>query len=114
MRIKGAPVILTDNISAELAKIALNGFFSTKVIYANTIYDVARRLGANYETIKSVFERHPFGFRNHAQVYYKGKRGVHGGCLPKDTRALQYYTGSELIKTVNQLNEQIKNLKEDE
>ena len=113
-RIKGAPVILTDNISAELAKIALNGFFATKVIYANTIFDIARKLGANYETVKSVFERHPFGFRNHAQVYYKGKRGVHGACLSKDTRALQYYTDAQLIKTINQLNEEIKNLKDEE
>lgn len=109
-RIKGSPVILTDNITAELTKIALNGYFATKVIYANQIYDYARKIGANYETIRGIFERHPFGPRNHFQVIYRGKRGVHGHCLPKDTRALAYYSDAELIKRVVELNEKYKDL----
>lgn len=111
-RLKGSPVILTSNTTAELAKLALNGFFATKVIYANQIYDVARKIGANYETIRGVLERHPYGFKNHSQVWFRGKRGIHGNCLPKDTRALGYYTNAELINKVNELNEQYINIKE--
>lgn len=105
-RIKGAPVILTDNTTAELAKLVLNGFFSTKVIYANQVYDVARSLSANYETIRDVLERHPSGFRNHARIWYKGKRGVNGKCLPKDSKALAFYTGGQLFKKIVELNEE--------
>lgn len=108
-RIKGALVILTDNTTAELAKLALNGFFSTKVIYANQIYDVARASGANYEIIRKVFDSHPFGFRNHSEVIFRGKRGIHGGCLPKDLRALGRYTSSPLVQKVLELNEEVKN-----
>lgn len=112
-RIKGAPVILTDNITAELSKLALNAFFATKVIYGNQIYDIARKIGANYETIRRILEGHPFGSKNHFQVWYKGKRGVHGHCLPKDTRALGYYTDAELIQRVNELNDKYKDLKDE-
>ena len=113
-RIKAAPVILTDNTTAELAKLSLNAFFATKVIYANQIYDFARKLGANYEIIRRVLEGHPFGSKNHFQVWFKGKRGIHGKCLPKDARALGNYSASELIQKVNQLNETYIYLKEDE
>ena len=47
-RLKSVPTILTDNTSAELAKLALNGFFTTKVVYANLIFDLCQRLKANY------------------------------------------------------------------
>ena len=104
-RIKAAEFILTDNITAEMAKLALNGFFATKVIYANEIYDGCRNLKANYERVREVLERHPFGYRNHATIWYKGKRGVNGKCLPKDSKALGRYTGGELIKRVVELNE---------
>lgn len=112
-RIKGAPVILTDNVTAELAKLSLNGFFSTKVIYANQIYDTARKLGANYEIIRRILEGHPYGSKNHFQTWFRGKRGIHGNCLPKDTRALGYYTDAELVQKVNELNDKYKDLKDE-
>lgn len=112
-RIKGAPVILTDNTSAELSKIALNAFFATKVIYANQIYDFARKIGANYETVRGILESHPFGSTNHFNVWFRGKRGVNGRCLPKDTRALAYYSNAELIQKVDQLNANYIYLKEE-
>jgi UDPglucose 6-dehydrogenase len=104
-RIKSGPVIVTDNTTAELAKLALNGFFSTKVIYANQIFDAAQAIGANYQTIQKILESHPFGPRNHFSVWFKGKRGVHGKCLPKDTKALGRYTNLELPQKVMELNE---------
>ena len=104
-RIKGAPVILTDNKTAELAKLAMNGFFATKVIFANQIYDYARSNGSNYEIIRKVLEAHPFGPRNHFQVWFKGNRGVNGKCLPKDTIAFAHYSNLEIVNKVVELNE---------
>lgn len=110
--IKSGPIILTDNITAELTKLAMNSYFALKVIFANQIYDYSKQIGANYETLKSVLERHPYGPRNHFTIWFKGKRGVNGKCLPKDTSALSHYSGLELITKIVQLNQQYIGLKE--
>lgn len=96
-RVKGANVILTDNTTAEMAKLAMNAYFGVKIIFANELYDAAQKFGANYERIKEVLERHPFGPKNHFEIYYKGKRGIHGKCLPKDIQAFIHYVGGEVI-----------------
>lgn len=105
-RIKSAPVILTDNTTAELAKLSMNSFFSTKVIFANQLYDEARKLNANYETVREILERHPFGPRNHFKVWFRGKRGVNGKCLPKDTNAMAYYTGHKMAQEIMKWNQE--------
>lgn len=103
-RIKGAPFIMTDNTTAEMAKLSLNAFFATKVIFANEVFEACSVNGANYETIKRILEGHPYGSKNHFSVWFRGKRGVHGACLPKDSQAFANYAGSELLKTVTHLN----------
>ena len=106
---KHAPIILTDNITAEAAKLVMNAFFATKVVFANQMYDWAQKAGANYERIKEVLEKHPFGMKNHATIWYKGKRGVHGKCLPKDLEAFANSSKLPILESVWQYNEQIKN-----
>lgn len=103
-RIKSAPVIVTDNTTAEMTKLTMNAYFATKVIFANQTYDYCRKLNANYETVKEVLERHPYGPKNHFQIWYKGKRGVNGHCLPKDSQAFANYANSSLLKEVGELN----------
>lgn len=112
-RIKSAPVITTDNTTAEMVKLSLNSFFALKVIFANETYDACRRLGANYETVKKVLESHPFGSKNHFTVWFRGKRGVNGHCLPKDSSAFAYYANSTLMRTVKVLNSFFTTIKED-
>lgn len=108
-----APVILTDNTTAELSKIALNSYFSTKVIFANQIYDIAQNLGADYEKVKKVLESHPFGPNNHFTIWYNGKRGIHGNCLPKDSTAFFGVSKSPLIKKILELNKKYVDLKKE-
>lgn len=104
-RVKSAPIIVTNNTTAEMAKLVMNGYFAAKVIFANQMYDSCLDLGANYETVKQVLEKHPYGPKNHFAIWYKGKRGVNGKCLPKDSKALAYYTHSDLVKNIVSLNE---------
>jgi UDPglucose 6-dehydrogenase len=104
-RIKSAKVIVTDNKTAEMAKLALNGFFVAKVVYANEIYDMCQSLGMNYGIVKEVFEKHPFGYKNHAEVYHKGGRGAGGKCLKKDMRVLANLSSSKLLATINETNQ---------
>lgn len=112
-RIKGAPIIETDNTTAEMSKLTLNAFFATKVIFANQAYDACRRLGANYEIVKKIIEDHPYGSKNHFSAWFREKRGIHGSCLPKDCLAYSYYADSELVKKVVELNTKYIFLKDD-
>lgn len=105
---KQASIILTDNITAEASKLALNAFFSTKVVFANQMFDWCQISGANYEKIKEVLTAHPYGFKNHATIYYKGHRGVGGHCLPKDLEAFANYSHIELLQKVKEINDHTK------
>lgn len=107
VRMNKVPIIITNNITAELAKLAMNSYFATKVMFANQVYDYSTKVGANYETIKKILESHPFGPKNHFTIWYKGKRGVNGNCLPKDSKAMAHYSGSKLLKTVVDLNKDL-------
>ena len=104
-RIKSANIIETDNTTAEMIKISLNSYFATKVIFANQLHDYCQLTKANYQTVKKVLESHPFGPKNHFTIWYKGKRGVNGHCLPKDSQAFANYSSSQLLKKVVELNE---------
>ncbi len=101
------PIFVTDNTTAELAKLAMNSYFATKVIFANQVFDYSKKVGANYETVKEVLESHPFGPKNHFTIWYKGKRGVNGNCLPKDSKAMAHYSDSKLLKTVISINKDL-------
>lgn len=110
-RFKYIEPIITNNITAEMIKYAFNTFFVTKVVFANEIYDVCARVGANYDTIKKVLTGHPWGSGNHFEVYHKGGRGAKGKCLPKDLEAFVTYSNSKLLKTVKEINDGYGNTK---
>lgn len=103
-RYKYIEPIITDNTTAELIKYALNVFFATKVTFANELYDFVQDIGGNYETIRGVLEKHPWGSKNHFQVVYKGKRGIQGHCLPKDLEEFANATDSPFFKTMHTMN----------
>jgi UDPglucose 6-dehydrogenase len=103
-RYKYIEPIVTDTITAEMIKLVLNNFFSLKVGFGNEMHDYAQKAGANYEVVKKALETAPWGSKNHWEVYYKGKRGIHGHCLPKDLEAFATYTGSLILKAVRDVN----------
>jgi len=79
-------VTLTES---QLFKLALNGFFATKVAYANFVADLCERLNLDYRVIRSLMEMDGRVTREHLAVPGPdGERGFGGRCLPKDTRAL--------------------------
>lgn len=113
-RYKGVDIIETDSITAELIKCSRNAFYSTKVMFGNEIYEIAKRTQANYETVKQALYKSSWVGKNHLDVYYKradwdkAKRGLHGKCLPKDLRALAEFSGSKLLKTIITLDDEYK------
>jgi len=106
-RFKGAEIILTDTITSEMIKYAINCFYATKVIYANQIYDLCQKTGADYEKVKKAMYKRKWIGENHLTVFYKGKRGVGGKCLRKDVEAFARYSGLPLLKLVKKINDKI-------
>lgn len=101
-RFRYSKPLITDNTTAEMIKYTFNSFFSTKVIFSNEIFDACQEFGANYETVKKSLEAHPWGMKNHNVIFYKGKRGLGGSCLPKDIEAFSNQTGSKFFKIVSE------------
>jgi len=101
-RFKYSKPFETDNTTAEMIKWTINAFFSTKVIFGNEIFNTCQKVKANYEAIKTVLEGIPWGSKNHFTVYYKGKRGLGGSCLPKDIEALANFSESPFFKLISE------------
>lgn len=103
-RHRGVDLIQTDTVTAEMAKLTVNGLYSTKVVFANQMYDYAKAAGANYETIKNLLYKRKWIGKNHLEVWHKDGRGAGGSCLPKDLEALSTYSGRPLFREVLRLN----------
>ena len=99
-----SPIILTDSITSETLKYAMNTFFATKVIFANQIYDLSQKIGADFETIKETMYLQKWVGKNHLDVFHKGYRGAGGNCLPKDLEAFTTFSKLPLLKLVHNLN----------
>jgi len=73
--------------TAELVKYTGNCFFYLKVIYANLIYDLAKKLNVDYKTVKEAVGHDPrIGF-SHLDPIHQTGRGAGGNCFIKDFAA---------------------------
>jgi len=86
---------LGDNVrycsigEASLAKYTINCFMSTKVIFMNEMYNLATKMGLDYNTIAKMVTMDPRFGKSHMQVPGPdGAFGFGGACFPKDTSAL--------------------------
>jgi len=86
---------LGDNVKwcsigeAALAKYTINCFMSTKVVFMNEMYNLATKMGLDYNTIATAVTMDPRFGRSHMQVPGPdGAFGFGGACFPKDTSAL--------------------------
>ena len=98
-----------ESTEAEMVKYFGNTIYSTKVIFANQMYDLCQKLGINYENIKEAAAADRMIGSNHLDIFHNGYRGYGGKCLPKDTRALiqlgeKIGMSMDLLKKVEELN----------
>jgi len=98
-------VVLTDTVTAEFIKYAVNTFYATKVLFANALYDVAEELGIDYDTVRDAMYARKWIGRNHLTVPWKGKRGVNGKCLPKDLAAFATFSKHEFFEFMDIVSE---------
>ena len=78
---------IMDNLSAEITKLSLNCFLTTKISFTNMIGDLAIAVGANPDKIlKAVSSDSRVG-----EKLMKYGFGYGGTCLPRDNRALAVF-----------------------
>jgi len=97
---------------AEMAKYFSNVFLSTKVVFANQIYDLCQKLGINYDLVKEMAKVNPRFSFSHFDIWTDGYRGYSGACLPKDTRSLiqlgdKVGVDLKLLKLVEKINNEL-------
>lgn len=79
-------IFQTDPVTAEMVKYMANTFLSTKVVFANEMYDLCEKLGIKYEEVKSMVVADHRIFDSHFDI--TTQRGFGGKCFPKDMVAL--------------------------
>ena len=105
----GAPCRRMSFENAELAKIALNAYVTTKITFANMLADLCERIpGGDVDVVSDAL-----GLDGRiGRAYLTGGLGFGGPCFPRDNLALAYFaqrlgTSAELPLTTHAINERI-------
>ncbi|OGM04085.1 hypothetical protein A2715_04895 [Candidatus Woesebacteria bacterium RIFCSPHIGHO2_01_FULL_39_32] len=100
---------------AELIKYAHNVFGAIRIIYANHLYEVCKKLKGNYENVRDGFAASEFigpGILRYMTIFHNDKRGYGGPCFPKDVNSYIEFCDTlrvpaELIKATRSANRRI-------
>lgn len=97
---------------AEFVKYFGNTFLATRVIFANQVYDLCKKIGANYNAVMEGAGADPRIGTSHFRVFADGQRGYAGACLPKDVKAFVWLAkklkvNTDLLAAVDTLNEKL-------
>ncbi len=84
-----APFSVTaKSVEAELIKYAHNASGYVQVILFNIMYDLAQKMGAQWDVIEKAIEADPMVSNRYAKPVHKSGRGAGGFCFIKDFAAL--------------------------
>ncbi len=109
---KAPYVLVCSSREAELIKYAGNCFLFTKVIFVNMLYDLARGLDCDWDTIAHAMVRDPRIGESHMNPVHQSGRGAGGNCFVKDFAAFRSLAekllsdpkGIKFLKTMEEKN----------
>ena len=82
-------IIKTDSTYAEMVKYVTNAFLSTKVSFANEMYQICQGLDVDYDkVIEYAMHDERLGYSHWSVPGPDGDFGYGGHCFPKDVKAL--------------------------
>lgn len=95
---------------AEMIKYFGNTFLSVKVIFGTQMYELCKKMGIDYDTVREGASADPRIGPSHLDVFHGGYQGYGGKCLVKDIRALiEIAEKSGIDLKVHKIVEQINN-----
>ena len=101
-----APAVRMAPANAELAKVALNTFVTTKITFANLLAELCERLpGGDVDAVTQALGLD----KRIGPKYLKGALGYGGPCFPRDNAALAYFLqemglSADLPRSVDRIN----------
>jgi len=76
--------LITSTTAAEMIKLSINAYYTTRIVLANQLFDIAKAHGVGWEEVRTGLYADkridPSGF----DILLDGFRGAGGKCLPKD------------------------------
>jgi UDPglucose 6-dehydrogenase len=102
----GNPILCMDNNSAEMVKMASNGYLATRISYINEIANLCEASGANVSKV-----RQGMGLDSRiGHRYLFPGLGYGGSCFPKDIQALMHLgekqnTKAPILRAVHEVNQ---------
>jgi UDPglucose 6-dehydrogenase len=105
----GAPIMVMDCASAELAKYAANAMLATRISFMNEIANICELFGADVGQVRQAMASdHRIG----SAFLFPGV-GYGGSCFPKDIKALVNFAkskgySSEILRSVERVNQNQK------
>ena len=103
----GVPLVVTDEVTAELVKGAANAFLAMKVSFINAMADVCAGTGADVAVLADALGMD----QRIGRAFLTAGLGYGGGCLPKDVRGLAAFAATanasratDLLSVVDRIN----------
>ena len=97
----------TSSRTAELTKYMENSYLATKVSFCIQFYEIAKKLGVDYEELRELFVLDPRVNKSHTFVYDDHPYWK-SHCLDKDVPAIANFADAELLKAVIDFNKKQK------
>ena len=102
----GNPILIMDEVSAELTKYAANSMLATKISFMNEMANLCERVGADIENVRK-------GIGSDSRIGYSfifPGVGYGGSCFPKDVKAIirtarEYDFPLNILTAVEDVNE---------
>jgi len=94
------PIVKTGYRTAEMVKYFLNNFLTTKVLFANEMYQICKSLAIDYDKVTeySLYDNR-LGSSHLAVPGPDGDYGIGGHCFPKDLSAMIFLASSLDVDT---------------